>query len=71
MEIKNLEKGLTDMVKGMPVAFKRLKKMEIILDKEPVKRVKKLYRKFDSNLSVLVLDNTARTAKDAAEILKL
>ena len=44
-------------------------KVEIILDKEAVKRVQKIISKFDSNLSVLVLNNTARTAKDAANSL--
>ena len=43
--------------------------MEIILNKEPVKRVKDIISKFDSNLSVIVLDRTARTAKDAAKSL--
>jgi len=40
--------------------------MEILLDKEPVKRVQKIISKFDSNLNIMVLDATARTAKDAA-----
>ena len=44
--------------------------MENILDKEPVKRVHEFITKFDSNLKVLVLDTTARTAKDAATLLK-
>jgi Cys-tRNA(Pro) deacylase len=44
-------------------------KPEIILDKEPVKRVQKIISKFDNNLSILVLNNTARTAKDAANSL--
>ena len=43
--------------------------MEIILDKEPVKRVKEIIIKFDSNLKVIVLNTTARTAKDAANSL--
>ena len=43
--------------------------MEILLDKEPVKRVQELISKFDSKLKVIVLNTTARTAKDAAEFL--
>jgi Cys-tRNA(Pro) deacylase len=42
--------------------------MEKILDKEPVKRVHEFITKFDSSLKVL--DTTARTAKDAATLLK-
>jgi len=44
--------------------------METILDKEPVKRVKKAITTFDSNLKIIVLNSTARTAKDAAFSLK-
>ena len=40
--------------------------MEILLEKEPVKRVQEIISKFDSNLNIMVLDTTARTAKDAA-----
>ena len=40
--------------------------MENILEKEPVKRVKEFITQFDPKLEVLVLDTTARTAKDAA-----
>ena len=43
--------------------------MENILEKEPVKRVKEFITQFDPKLEVLVLDTTARTAKDAAESL--
>ena len=43
--------------------------MEKILEKEPVIRVKKIISKFDKNLGILVLDSTARTAKDAANSL--
>jgi len=43
--------------------------MEDILNKEPVKRVKEYIRKFDKELNVLVLDTSARTAKDAANSL--
>ena len=40
--------------------------MESILEKEPVKRVQEFITQFDSKLKILVLDTTARTAKDAA-----
>ena len=40
-----------------------------ILNKEPVKRVEKLIKEFDSNLKILCLEQTARTAKDAATAL--
>ena len=43
--------------------------MENLLNKEPVKRVQELIDQFDPKLKVLQLDNTARTAKDAAESL--
>jgi len=43
--------------------------MENILEKEPVKRVQEFINQFDPELKVLVLDTTARTAKDAAESL--
>jgi len=43
--------------------------MENILNKEPVKRVQEFISKFDSNLKVLVLETTARTAKEAATSL--
>ena len=41
-----------------------------LINKEPVKRVKEFITKFDSKLNILVLDTTARTAKDAAKSLK-
>ncbi|WP_415294562.1 YbaK/EbsC family protein [Candidatus Pelagibacter sp. Uisw_113] len=37
-----------------------------LLDKEPVKRVEKFLKGFDKSLEVIVLENSARTAKDAA-----
>ena len=43
--------------------------MENILEKEPVKRVQEFINQFDPKQNVLVLDTTARTAKDAAESL--
>ena len=44
--------------------------MENLLNKEPVKRVQDFIKKFDPKLQVLLLDTTARTAKDAANSLK-
>ena len=44
--------------------------MENLLNKEPVKKVQKFIKQFNSNLEVIVLDTTARTAKDAANSLK-
>jgi len=44
--------------------------MENLLNKESVKRVKEFIKNFDSNLEVIVLNTTARTAKDAANSLK-
>ena len=43
--------------------------MENLLNKEPVKRVQEFINQFDPKQKVLVLDTTARTAKDAAESL--
>ena len=40
------------------------------LDKEPVKRVEKFLKNFDSNLNVILLDTSARTAIEAASSLK-
>ncbi len=40
--------------------------MENILEKESVQRVKKILNEFDKDLKIEVLDNTARTANDAA-----
>jgi len=40
-----------------------------LLDKEPVKRVKKFLKDFDQSLKVIVLENSARTAEDAATAL--
>ena len=41
----------------------------ILLDKEPVKRVEKFLKDFDQSLEIIVLENSARTAKDAATAL--
>ena len=43
--------------------------MENLLDKETIKRVKEFIAQFDPKLKVLLLDTTARTAKDAAKSL--
>ena len=43
--------------------------MNSILLKEPVKRAEKSIREFNPNLRVIVLEQTARTAKDAATAL--
>ena len=44
--------------------------MNELLNKETVKRVEKALKKFDTNLKIIALDETARTAKDAASSLK-
>ena len=41
-----------------------------ILEKEPVKRVEKILKKFDTNLEVIILNTSARTALEAASSLK-
>ena len=43
--------------------------MNEIISKEPVQRVKKALNKFDKNLQIKILKETARTAKDAAQAL--
>ncbi|MDA7769684.1 YbaK/EbsC family protein [Candidatus Pelagibacter sp.] len=40
-----------------------------LLDKEPVKRAEKSLKNFDQSLEVLILENSARTAQDAATAL--
>ena len=40
-----------------------------LLDKEPVKRVEKFLKDFNQSLEVIVLENSARTAQDAATAL--
>ena len=42
-----------------------------ILDKVAVKRVEKLLKEFDKNLSVKALETSARTAEEAASSLGL
>ena len=44
--------------------------MENLLNKEPVRRVQEFIKKIDPKLEILVLDTTARTARDAANSLK-
>ncbi len=44
--------------------------MKELLNKETVKRVEQIIKKFDSKLEVLALKTTAKTAKDAADSLK-
>ena len=43
--------------------------MNPLLDKEPVKRAEKSIKEFDPNLKIICLEQTARTAKDAATAL--
>ena len=40
-----------------------------LLDKEPVKRVERFLKNFDQSLEVIILENSARTAQDAATAL--
>ena len=40
-----------------------------LLDKEPVKRAEKFLKDFDQSLEIIVLENSARTAQDAATAL--
>ena len=44
--------------------------MEDLLNKEPVRRVNEFIKNFDNELKIIILDSTARTAKDAANSLK-
>ena len=43
--------------------------MNLLLEKEPVKRVEKSIKEFDPNLEIICLEQTARTAQDAATAL--
>ena len=43
--------------------------MNSILDKEPVKRAEKSIKEFDPNLKIVCLEQTARTAQEAATAL--
>ena len=43
--------------------------MDILLNKDSVKRVKASLDEFDKSIKILVLDQTARTANDAAKAL--
>jgi Cys-tRNA(Pro) deacylase len=40
-----------------------------LLDKEPVKRAERFLKEFDQSLEVILLENSARTAQDAATAL--
>ena len=40
-----------------------------LLDKEPVKRAEKFLKNFNQSLEVIILENSARTAQDAATAL--
>ena len=40
-----------------------------LLDKEPVKRAENFLKDFDKSLEVIILENSARTAQDAAKAL--
>ena len=40
-----------------------------LLDKEPVKRVEKFLKAFNQSLEIIILENSARTAKEAATAL--
>ena len=40
-----------------------------LLEKEPVKRVENFLKKFDTNIKIISLDNSARTALEAASSL--
>ena len=44
--------------------------MENLINKEPVKRVEKLIKKFDPNLEILILNSSARSANEAADLIK-
>ena len=41
-----------------------------LLDKEPVKRAEKFLKDFDQSLEVIILENSVRTAQDAATALE-
>ena len=43
--------------------------MNPISNKEPVKRVEKILKEFDTSIKIIVLEQTARTANDAATAL--
>ena len=43
--------------------------MNPLLNKEPVKRAERSIKEFDSNLKIICLEQTARTAQDAATAL--
>ena len=51
------------------ILFNEFFTMNTLLDKEPVKRAKKAIKAFDSKLEIICLEQTARTAQDAATAL--
>ena len=51
------------------ILFNEFFTMNPLLDKEPVKRVEKAIKAFDSKLEIICLEQTARTAQDAATAL--
>jgi len=51
----------------IPQEFKKF--MNSILEKEPVKRAEKSIKEFDPSLKIVCLEQTARTAQDAAAAL--
>ena len=44
--------------------------MELLLEKETVKRVQKIISKFDPKIHIIILSNTTKTATEAASCLK-
>ena len=51
------------------ILFNEFFTMNPILNKEPVKRAEKAIKEFNSNLKIICLEKTARTAQDAATAL--
>ena len=51
------------------ILFNKYLTMNPLLNKEPVKRAEKSIKEFDSNLNIICLEETARTANDAASAL--
>ena len=47
----------------------KLNKVNSIINKAPEKRAEKILKEFDPNLNVIILEDTARTANDAATAL--
>ena len=51
------------------ILFNEFFTMNSLLSKEPVKRAEKAIKAFNSNLEIICLERTARTANDAASAL--